>query len=103
MGKDEKLRILVKEPGKKPLMTWIPKDPDKYEEVVGGHVELMRFGDILCICDEQGKAWGKKKCCKIGDLTLAGTVFFCSLINGKIASLNMSEEDVKKKLPSLWE
>ena len=78
---EEKIRVVYKEPGKKPEIKYIPNELIKFQKMVGGYIETVTLPTdstsifekpIIIVCDEEGK------------LKNAAPNFFCSYINDTI-------------------
>lgn len=51
-----KIRVLVKEPGKEPEEREIENTLEAFQAIVGGHIEALRIDEeIACYIDEDGK------------------------------------------------
>ena len=52
---EEKIRVILKRPGKKAFTTEIPNTLDALQNEVGGWIEITRpFQDAAIICNEEG-------------------------------------------------
>lgn len=49
------MRILYKEPGKEARTMVVPNKLDVLQDLVGGYIETLTVGDIVIICNEEGK------------------------------------------------
>ena len=59
----KKIVAWVKEPGKAPEKREVSDDLKTLQSIVGGYVETVTFGDVVVLCDEEGKLKGKPKNC----------------------------------------
>ena len=83
------MRIVVKKVGKMPEVREIKGDLEDYQEIVGGYIEcFIIFGDILCVCNEEGKLRGLPANFIFNNDFIVGDVFFCSIYGDDFDSLN---------------
>ena len=63
------------------------------QEIVGGYIEVVRFGKYVCICDEEGKLKGKHEnmCSTLLHDILVGTLIFCEVSGDEFCGI----EDTK--------
>ena len=50
-----KIKVLFKKPGKPCEVIEIENTLEKFQELVGGLIEVISFDDLLLICNEEGK------------------------------------------------
>lgn len=50
-----KIRILLIEPGKDPREENIEHSLSTFQNIVGGYIEALEFGEVILICNEEGK------------------------------------------------
>lgn len=81
----EKMKVLVKEPGKPAEVREIENTLEACQKIVGGWIEVVRiFADVAIVVNEDGKINGMKPnfiCC--GDL-ICGPAFFCGVTSGRL-------------------
>ncbi len=71
------MKIIVKHPGNKPHVEEVEDDLKTYQNIVGGYIEIVHIdGDILLVCNEEGKLEGLPYNFYMGDDIIVGTVFF---------------------------
>ena len=80
---EEKMKVLVKEPGKPAEVREIENTLEACQKIVGGWIEVVRITeDVAIVVNEEGKINGMKPnfiCC--GDL-ICGPAFFCGVTLG---------------------
>ena len=55
-------------------MTWISDTLENLQSTVGGYIETVTFGDMVIICDEEGRLKNKEPNCTIGNVSFVGTI-----------------------------
>ena len=70
-----KIKAIVKRPDEKiGHMTFISNTLENLQKTVGGYIEAVTFGDMVILCDEEGRIKKKESNCKIGRTTFVGTI-----------------------------
>ena len=70
-----KIKAIVKSPDEKVgHMTWISDSLKNLQNIVGGYIEAVGFGDMIILCDEEGRIKKKPTNCKIGRTKFVGTI-----------------------------
>jgi len=70
-----KIKAIVKRPDEKiGHMTFISNTLENLQKTVGGYIEAVTFGDMVILCDEEGRIKKKEANCKIGRTTFVGTI-----------------------------
>lgn len=54
----KKLRVIICEVDKAPRVEEINDDLKTMQEIVGGYIEVARTGNLIMVCDEDGKLKG---------------------------------------------
>jgi len=71
----KKIKVIIKRPDEKVgHMTWISDTLENLQATVGGYIETVTFGDMVIICDEEGRLKKKEPNCKIGRTSFVGTI-----------------------------
>ena len=55
-------------------MTWIYDSLKNLQNIVGGYIEAVGFGDMIILCDEEGRLKNKPYNCQIGRTSFVGTI-----------------------------
>lgn len=95
-----KIRIIIKEPGKAPKTLIIKNDLTEFQELVGGYIEVFPFGkNVLCVVNEEGKLRGD---CKFNfwynDDCIMGTALFVGSDDKEGDFTDLRQKDVDKIL-----
>lgn len=70
-----KIKAIIKSPDEKVgHMTWISDSLENLQNIVGGYIEAVGFGDMVILCDEEGRIKKKPANCKIGRTSFVGTI-----------------------------
>ena len=52
------MKVLYKKPGEAPEIREVENDLKPLQELVGGYIETVKVGDVVIICNEEGKLKG---------------------------------------------
>ena len=97
MSEDNKLRVVMVEPGKPAYETEIENTLKAEQEAVGGNIEVEPLDkEKLLICNEDGKLNGMRGNRRIGNDVIAGSFFIVGEDGDKFRSL--TDEEVKDSL-----
>lgn len=78
------MKVIVKEPGKVPVIKDIPNTLQALQEAVGGYIEVVTImSDMAVICDEEGRLKGKEPNCSICNIEFVGTVLLVGVDGGE--------------------
>lgn len=105
----EKLDVITKRPGGRPVHTSIANNLKNLQAYVGGYIETVTlstgFGNLCVICNEEGRLRGLPHNCKIGNVDFVGDIIIvgADLDTGEFTDLPCSYSDLKLLLPRLWE
>ena len=58
-----KIRVIVKRPGVPGEVTWVDNELKPLQEIVEGYIEVIKYQDLLIICNEEGKIQEEGKSC----------------------------------------
>ena len=82
------MRVLVKQPGKKAITTWLENKLEALQRFVGGYVECILLDDsILMICNEEGKLLNMPVNFILENDVIVGPVIFCGINGDKFDDL----------------
>ena len=99
-----KIKVIIKEPGKKPRCVNISASLENLQKTVGGYIETVTFcTDLVAICDEEGRIKGKPYCCKIGGVSFVGTIILAGVAGEEFADIPCDYKDMRRLFPTLWE
>ena len=97
MSADDKLRVVMVEPGKPAYETEIENTLEAEQEAVGGYIEVLPLDNKkLLICNEEGKLNGMQGNRRIGNDVIAGPFFILGEAGDEFRSL--TDEEVKESL-----
>lgn len=68
------MKVLKKEPGKKPEWVEIDNTLEALQKAVGGYIQAVPYYNYVVICDEEGRLKGKAYNQAIGGVTFVGTI-----------------------------
>ena len=97
MSENNKLRVVMVEPGKPAYETEIENTLEAEQKAVGGYIEVVPLGnDKLLICNEEGKLSGMQGNRRIGKDIIAGPFFIVGNNGDEFRSL--TDKEVKESL-----
>jgi hypothetical protein len=84
----EKIKVIIKEPGKAPEIKTITNDLGTLQSIVGGYIETVTLAsDFVIICNEDGKLWNLPYNFDFGGQSFVGTVVFVGVDGDKFADV----------------
>ena len=97
MSAENKLRVVMVEPGKPAYETEIENTLEAEQEAVGGYIEVVPLDNgKLLICNEEGKLNGMQGNRRVGNDVIAGPFFIVGEDGDEFRSL--TDEEVKESL-----
>ena len=97
MNEENKLRVVMVEPGKPAYETEIDNTLEAEHKAVGGYIEVVPLdNEKLLICNEEGKLSGMQGNRRIGKDIIAGPFFIVGEDGDEFRSL--TDEEVKESL-----
>lgn len=89
------MKAIIKEVGKEPKVIDIENTLEALQKAVGGYIEALNIGgNILMICDEEGKLKRKPYNFDLGNDKIVGDVIFTK-DDGKEDFTDLSENDIE--------
>lgn len=99
-----KIKVIIKEPGKLPRVTNISDSLENLQRTVGGYIETVTLeNECVIICDEEGRIKGKPHNCSICGVDFVGTIMICGVSGDAFADIPIDFNTVKLLFPELWE
>lgn len=83
----EKIKVIIKEPGKAQEIKTITNDLGALQSIVGGYIETVTLAlDLVIICNEDGKLWNLSYNFDFGGQSFVGTVVIAGIDGDNFAS-----------------
>ena len=99
-----KIKVLIKEPGKKPRCVNVSDRLENLQKIVGGNIETFKFAsDATIICNEEGKLQGLPYNCYICGNHFFGTIILCGVSRDEFCDIPIGYSEIKKGFSRLWE
>lgn len=96
-----KLKIVVKEPFSKPIITEIGKDMKEQQEIVGGWLEFVRFGPLQIVLNEEGKRLNLTPNVDLGELGIGVGTVFVTKFDAEGNDIGLSDEEAQSAMKEL--
>ncbi|MBR0178885.1 MAG: DUF3846 domain-containing protein [Firmicutes bacterium] len=98
-----KIRVIIKQPGRKPYVTNISDRLGNLQEHVGGYIETVTlFKDLVIICNEEGRLRDLPYNCRILGIDFVGTIIFAGIKGEEFDDIPVDFKTFKKLFPDLW-
>lgn len=92
---ENKIKVIVVEAGKLPVIQYIGNDLKSMQSVVGGYIEEISLSDnAVLVCNEEGKIKGLEANRRVGNDVIAGT-FFIAGDDGSEDLVSLTDEQIK--------
>ncbi len=99
----EKIRVIVKEPGKNPEARTVSNTLEALQELVGGYIEHVPLAlNMGILCNEEGKIMGMQENCRICGEIFVGTIALIGSRGEEFTDCPMSLEQSRWLLPAIW-
>ena len=99
-----KIRVIIKDPGKKPRCVNISNTLENLQKTVGGYIETVTIAsDMVIICNEEGRLLDLPYNCNVCGIDYVGTIIFCGMSEDEFCDLPVEYKELKWMLPGLWE
>lgn len=83
-----RIRILMKRPGKEPVPLYIENTLHRLQELVEGYIETVTIAtDVCLICNEEGRLKGMPYNCRICGVDFVGPVLVVGVCGDEFCSL----------------
>ena len=98
-----KIKVIIKEPGKAPVLTEIENELGAFQKVVGGYIETVTFAEDACIvCNEEGRLLGMPYNCNFCGIRLVGTIIVCGVSGDEFCDVPVDCENVESVFKRLF-
>lgn len=99
-----KIRVFIKDHGKKLRSVSISDSLKNLQKTVGGHIETVTLmSDLVIICNEEGKLRGLPYNCRILNGEFVGTLIFAGVDEDEFCDVPVKYQDMKVLFPQLFE
>lgn len=89
------MKAIIKEVGKEPKVIDIENTLEALQKAVGGYIEALSVGgNVIMLCDEEGKLKGSKYNFDLGNDKIVGDVLFTKSDGGEEFT-DLNENDVE--------
>ena len=93
----EKIKIIVKDPGNIPHYEWTADELKKYQDIVGGYIEMVALtSDFAIICNEEGRLMDLPYNCEIAGIDFVGTIIGVGINGEEFADVPVSLADFRE-------
>ncbi len=99
----EKIKVIVKKPGKAPYVTRINNTLESFQRMVEGYIENFQVTDTVAIvCNEEGRLKGMEYNFHFGSMPFFGPCFFAGtdVESGEYTDCPVDMNDMRKFCPS---
>lgn len=96
-----KLKIVVKEPFLKPIITEIGNGMKEQRKIVGGWLEFVRFGSLQIVLNEDGKRLNLTPNVDLGEQGIAVGTVFVTKFDADGNDIGLTEEEVQMAMKEL--
>ena len=99
-----KIKVYIKEPGKKLRSVAISNTLENLQKTVGGYIETVTLNsDLVIICNEEGKLLGLPYNCAILGAQFVGTLIFAGVDGDEFGDVPVEYQAMKTMFPQLFE
>ena len=104
MSEDNKLRVVMVEPGKPAYETEIENTLEAEQKAVGGYIEVVPLdNERLLICNEEGMLMELPYNCNICGVDFVGTIVIAGINGDEFSDIPLSFEEFKESFDFLEE
>jgi hypothetical protein len=100
-----KIKVLIKEPGKRPYFAEINNDLRSLQKIVGGYIETVITipeEGIVVVCNEEGRLMNLPKNAVFNGVDYVGTILFSGFDEEEFSDLPISVDEFAKRHPELF-
>ncbi len=99
-----KIKVIIKDPGKKPRCVYISNTLENLQKTVGGYIETVTIASDMCIiCNEEGRFRNLPYNCDICGVSFVGTIIFVGVSEDEFCDVPVDFDKAKVLFKGLWE
>lgn len=99
-----KIKVIIKEPGKAPVLTEIENELGALQKIVGGYIETVTFAEDACIvCNEEGRLLDLPYNCNVCGIDYVGTIIFCGVSKDEFCDMPVSFGKMKQLFAGVFQ
>lgn len=100
----EKIRVIIKEPGKDFRQDTMPNTLEAFQKLVGGYIEAIPVTNrMIIICNEEGKLLDLPQNFELfGSDIICGTAIFCGVDGEDFGDVPLALPVVKGMFPNVY-
>lgn len=99
-----RIKAVIKKPGEEyGQMTEISNRLEELQDIVEGHIEVQRYGNLIFICNEEGKLRGLEMNIPFGYDILVGNIIVCGADGEDFSDIPISFAEWKETVDHLWD
>ena len=76
--------------------TWISNTLENLQNIVGGYIETVSFGDLIIICNEEGRILGMPHNCTIHNVDFCGDIIAVGIDEDDFGDVPISFDEWKE-------
>ena len=100
----KKIKVIIKDPGKKPRCVHISNTLLNLQKVVGGYIETVTIASDMCIiCNEEGRLRNLPYNCDICGVSFVGTIVFVGVSEDEFCDVPICFDEAKRLFKGIWE
>lgn len=100
----KKIKVIIKEPAKKPRCVYISNTLENLQKTVGGYIETVTIASDMCIiCNEEGRLRNLPYNCDVCGVSFVGTIIFCGVSEDEFCDVPIDFDKAKKLFKGIWE
>lgn len=100
---EKKIFVWVKRPGEEPKHVWVSNSLKALQKNVGGYIETATFGNLVVICNEEGRNMGLPRNCGIAGTDFVGTIILAGVKGDEFANCPIADaKELKRRFPWMF-
>lgn len=99
----DKINVITKKPGGRPVSVWITPTLENLQAYVGGYIETVKLAkDLVIICNEEGRLLGLPTNCTICGVEFVGDIIIAGVAGEEFTHIPLPFAAMKALIPDLW-